>query len=223
MDDHLGAQLATGPPTIMVRRRYANVPNTSGFWTDLYLARSAVQSPSVTLVPIERLIAVLTLLTQRDFAAACLHAMRWRTQGSINRPHTSWDEMLLEMEWLREDFKCDAERKKMLMGEVAKPWDDENRQRLQRICSNLVEAGSGQVVGSKSTISGWARDEYLEQRTLSKDQGADPTSEGEEDSERNRTSWSSGPFPSNRSRKADPSVGARRSNRLRNLADANKS
>jgi hypothetical protein len=223
MDDHLGAQLARGPPITIVRRRYANVPNTSGFWTDLYLARSAVQSTSVTLVPIERLIAVLTLLTQRDFAAACLHAMRWRTQGSIDRPHTPWDEMLLEMKWLREDFKCDAKRKKMLIGELAKPWDDGNRQRLQRMCSNLVEVGSGRGMGSKSSISGWARDEYLEQRTRSKDKGPEATSGGEGDPGRKYISWSPGPLPSKHSRKADPPMGARRSTRLRNLADANKS
>jgi hypothetical protein len=63
MGDYLGVQLARGPPTVMVRCRYANVPNSSGFWTDLFLARSAVQSSSVTLVLIKRLIAVLTLLT----------------------------------------------------------------------------------------------------------------------------------------------------------------
>jgi hypothetical protein len=149
--------------------------------------------------------------------------MRWRTQGSIDRSNTSWDELLLEMKWLREDFKCDAERRKMLMGEVAKPWDDLNRQWPRRMCPNFVGAGSDQGVESKSTISGWARDEYLEQRTLSKDQGPEPISEGEEDSERNHTSLSSGPLLPKGSRKADPPVGARRSKRIRNLADANKS
>jgi hypothetical protein len=148
--------------------------------------------------------------------------MSWRTQGSTDRPNTPWDDMLLEMSWLREDFKCDAERKKILMGEVAKRWDDGNRQRLRSIWSNLEEAKSGEVVRRKSTISDWARDEYLGQRILANDHGPESTSEGEDASKLNHASCSSEPLLSEGKRKAETIVEGRRSKRLRNLADATK-
>lgn len=223
MNDLKEARLAKAPLNNLVRRRYASVPNTSGFWTDLSLARSAYRSSSVILTSIARFIAVLIVRTQIEVSAACLYAMRWRTQDDIDRPRASWDDMLMEMRWLREDFKCDVERKKIFIREVAKPCADGARQWLQRICSRSEEEGSGQVVGREPTIPGWAREEYLTRRILPEYHWREPTSEGGEASELDHTSHSSEAFPTKGKRKAETPAGARRSRRLRNLADASSS
>lgn len=65
MNDIKGTQLPKARLAIS-RRRYATVPNTSGFWTDLALARCACRSSSVIPSPKAILKTVLTYKSDRS-------------------------------------------------------------------------------------------------------------------------------------------------------------
>ena len=145
--------------------------------------------------------------------------MKWRVQDDIGRPRTIWDDILVEVKWLREDYKCDIERKKGFMREVAKPCAEEALQRLQRICSRFEEEDSGQNLRNESTTPEWAKEEYSAQRVLPKEHGPEPLSE-EGVSEHDITSQSPNQFPAGGKRKAATRAGGRKSKRLRYLADA---
>ncbi len=87
--------------------------------------------------------------------------MRGRVQNDVDRPRTTWDDVLQEMKWLREDFKCDEERKKIFLHDVAKPCVQGARERLGRIFRRHEEEDSINMLRCESTIPNWAREEYL--------------------------------------------------------------
>lgn len=49
MNDIKENEVTKAPLTSLSRRRYACIPNTSEFWVDLFLAKSAYQSSSVSI------------------------------------------------------------------------------------------------------------------------------------------------------------------------------
>lgn len=70
MNNPKGTQLASSS-----RWRYAQIPNTSGFWTDLYLARCACRSSSVIL---DLPVIVSAKLMEIPSLRSVLHAaMQW--------------------------------------------------------------------------------------------------------------------------------------------------
>lgn len=159
-------------------------------------------------------------LAQIEVRAACLHSMKWRVQHDIDRSRTIWDDILVEMKWLREDYKCDIERKKDFMREVANPCTEEAMRRLQRIYLSCEEEEPGQTLKNESTIPEWAKVECFAQRILPMEHRPEPMSE-EGAREHKITSKSTNQLPAGGKRKADTLVGSRRSKSLRNLADAN--
>ncbi|ERF69140.1 hypothetical protein EPUS_01096 [Endocarpon pusillum Z07020] len=201
MNDVSEYEVIKAPLTSLSRRRYARIPNTSEFWHDLFLAKSASRSSSI------------------EVRAACLYATKWRAQDDTGRPRTIWDDILVEVKWLREDYKCDIERKKDFMREVANPCAEEALQRLQRICSRREEEDSGQNLRNESTIPEWAKEEYSAQRVLANEHRPEPLSE-EGVSEHDIASQSPNQLPAGGKRKAATLRGGRKSKRLCYLADA---
>jgi hypothetical protein len=122
----------------------------------------------------------LRSLLQIELRAACLYAMRWRVQNDVDPPRTTWDDMLVEMEWLREDFKCEAERKATFLCNAAKECTLTAGGWTQRMRSRYVEAGSYQTLESGSTIAEWARNEYLAQIAQPQDTVLDVSSDSRE-------------------------------------------
>ena len=116
--------------------------------------------------------------------------MRWRIQNAVDLPRTIWDDMLLEMEWLREDFKCESERKAILLHNAAKGCTLVAKAWIHRLRSKYVEAGSYQTLESVSTIAEWARAEYFAQIAQPQDPVVDASSDSREASglHLNRTS-----------------------------------
>jgi hypothetical protein len=221
MANQKGTPLPKAPWGRISIHRRARVPNGTDFWTDLALARCAYQSSSVIPTSITILIVSTDRLVQIELRAACLYAMKRRCQQDINQSRTAWDDMLSEMQWLREDYRCDIERMKILECEVAKPCADEARQRLQRNQSSLQLEDSAPVLSFRRSIPEWAREEYIRQQIQPKDDRPEPSSDGEEASHIGVISESSEPLerPKQGKRKAISPTGVRRSERIRNLPD----
>lgn len=93
--------------------------------------------------------------------------MKWRVPNELEPTRTTWDEMLVEMEWLRGNFKCDAERKDIFFRTVAKPCSDAAHHWFQRIHSRYGEGGSDrvdQVLRCGPNIPGSAKKDSLPER-----------------------------------------------------------
>jgi hypothetical protein len=215
MNDPEESQLVKAPLVNQSPRRHAYVPNTKGFWTDLALARCAYRSSSVILTSAAMFLAPLMWLLQIEIRAACLHVMNWRTPNNIERPRTTWDHMLVDLNWLREDYKCDVERKKIYLREVVKPCIHAARQRLQRIHFRHDDGSWNQMLGCVPAVPEWAREEYLAQQVLPQDPGPEPSSDREGAAELGPTSASSKMPTTGEKRKAETPASFSRSKRLR--------
>jgi hypothetical protein len=215
MNDPEESQLVKAPLVNQSPRRYAYVPNTEGFWTDLALARCAYRSSSVILSSAAVFLALLMWLLQIEIRAACLCAMNWRTHNNIERPRTTWDQMLVDLKWLREDNKCDVERKKIYLRKVAKPCIHVARQRLQRIHFKHDDGNRNQMLSCVPAVPEWAREEYLAQQVLPQDTGPEPSSDREDAAELSPTSTSSKMPITREKRKAETPASFSRSKRVR--------
>ena len=160
------------------------------------------------------------VLIQLEIRAICLYAMKWRSQNEVDPPRTVWDDMLVEMMWLREDFKYEAKRKKNFMLKVAKSCVEGALKWHERICAKVGGECSSQTLGCGTTIPGWAREEYLAQLVLPEKHGPGPSSEGEKALELDPTVEYPEALPKQSERRAEPRASFRRSKRLLNLANA---
>lgn len=138
--------------------------------------------------------------------------MKWRPEDDIDRPTTIWDEVLVEMKWLREDYKCDTKRKRTFLLNVARPCVYEARQRLLRIYRGYEEGNSERLLSGEPVIPARARDEYFRQGLLQQDNAPEPSSEGEE------TSHSFESLSTNSKRQAETPAIAFSSKRLRKMS-----
>ena len=180
MSDVKETQDAQRPLSGPSHRRYVPVPNTSGFWTDLALARCAYRSSSV--IPALKICFrdSTEVPMQVELRAAVLHAMRWRIRNNVDPPRTSWDRVLAEMKWLREDYKCEAERKRLSLHAAAQDCIDGAGIRNEKMRLRHDEAALSQPPECGSTIPEWAREEYITQITRSQDNVPAPSSSNAE-------------------------------------------
>lgn len=141
--------------------------------------------------------------------------MGMRAQSEIPTPKTPWDDMLAEMKWLREDFRCEPGRREAFFREISGPCIQEAHRRL-----SSTSEGKGWAPGLEPSVPEWAKKEYLVQTLLRQATQPEPAYEAEKDVGVDVTTRFSKPLPT-RKRKTQSESGVRRSKRLRHLdADA---
>lgn len=126
--------------------------------------------------------------SQLEVRAACRYAMEWRRLNELEGLRTMWEDVLVEMKQLREDFKRQARRKKIFSCKVAKPCSDQARHLLQRIHSRYGTVSSNplyEMLPSGPIIPVWAKEDYLALRARlpPEDDGPEPSSDSEEASD----------------------------------------
>jgi hypothetical protein len=165
--------------------------------------------------------AMLICSLQIEIRAACCYAMALRAQNDPDPPRTAWNDLLMEMKWLREDFKCDIERKKAFYHDVAKLCINEAPQWRQRISSRCRTEGSDETPRYGPTVRDipeWAREDYLSRLLRLPGSGLAPISHAEEDPAVGLHPQSHAPHSTIRTR-IESAYGVRRYERLHTSID----